>query len=178
MTDRIPLDDLTSDQYDQLCDDVKRFRLMVSEYGTGASALAEKLRWVRDLANLWLKRTDQLRRGGELLSDVLDRPASGTALPASTAPLAAGLPLVRGRCPACGRASLFLGSGGHATCSIIDCPDPCAADKMLHGELQIPGSRPATPAALTPGPCPACRRADQAGLAPTEQHRDCLKEQP
>ncbi|MEV6014704.1 hypothetical protein [Streptomyces sp. NPDC051997] len=29
-----------------------------------------------------------------------------------------------------------------------------------------------------PGPCPACRRADQAGLAPAEQHRDCVKEQP
>jgi hypothetical protein len=27
------------------------------------------------------------------------------------------------------------------------------------------------------GPCPACRRADQAGLAPTEQHDDCAKEQ-
>lgn len=33
------------------------------------------------------------------------------------------------------------------------------------------------PARTTPnnptGPCPACRRADQAGLAPDEQHPDC-----
>jgi hypothetical protein len=28
-----------------------------------------------------------------------------------------------------------------------------------------------------PVPCPACRRADQAGLAPAEQHDDCTKEQ-
>lgn len=28
-----------------------------------------------------------------------------------------------------------------------------------------------------PVPCPACRRADQAGLAPSEQHDDCAKEQ-
>jgi hypothetical protein len=28
-----------------------------------------------------------------------------------------------------------------------------------------------------PVPCPACRRADQAGLAPDEQHDDCTKEQ-
>ncbi|KAB1979245.1 hypothetical protein [Streptomyces triticiradicis] len=26
-------------------------------------------------------------------------------------------------------------------------------------------------------PCPACRRADQAGLAASEQHDDCAKEQ-
>ncbi|MFB7440218.1 hypothetical protein ACFC01_17975 [Streptomyces mirabilis] len=60
--------------------------------------------------------------------------AHGSAgVPASTAPLAAGLPLVRGNCPACGRASLFLGDGGYVTCSIIDCPNPSAADDMLHG---------------------------------------------
>jgi hypothetical protein len=28
-----------------------------------------------------------------------------------------------------------------------------------------------------PGPCPACRRAPQAGLDTTEQHPDCVKEQ-
>lgn len=32
--------------------------------------------------------------------------------------------------------------------------------------------------APAPGPCPACRRADQAGLAPTEQHDDCAQQQP
>ncbi|MFJ6363414.1 hypothetical protein ACIQIE_19820 [Streptomyces globisporus] len=40
---------------------------------------------------------------------------------------------VQGRCPACGAASLFLGEGGHVTCARIECPNPCAADDMLHG---------------------------------------------
>ncbi|MFB7707941.1 hypothetical protein [Streptomyces sp. NPDC056105] len=52
----------------------------------------------------------------------------------SSAPLAAGLPHVAGRCPACQRGGLFLGDGGHVTCSQADCPDPCAADKLLRGE--------------------------------------------
>lgn len=47
---------------------------------------------------------------------------------------AANHPLVQGRCPACRGASLFLGSGGYVTCARLDCPDPCAADKLLHGE--------------------------------------------
>jgi hypothetical protein len=45
---------------------------------------------------------------------------------------------VQGRCPACRRASLFLGSGGHVTCARLDCPDPCAADKLLHGDQPAP----------------------------------------
>lgn len=53
------------------------------------------------------------------------------ALPASTAPLAAGLPLVRGNCPACKHASLFLGTGGYVTCSNADCPEPDAATTIL-----------------------------------------------
>ncbi|WP_329390296.1 hypothetical protein [Streptomyces sp. NBC_01716] len=41
---------------------------------------------------------------------------------------------VQGRCPACGGSCLFLGEGGHVTCSRLDCPDPTAADDLLHGE--------------------------------------------
>ncbi len=51
--------------------------------------------------------------------------------PASTAPLAAGLPLVQGRCPACGTKGLFLGDGGYITCSLIDCPQPDAATEVI-----------------------------------------------
>ncbi|MFD5814380.1 hypothetical protein [Streptomyces sp. NPDC127038] len=51
--------------------------------------------------------------------------------PASTAPLAAGLPQVQGHCPACGRASLFLGFGGHVTCATSDCRNPASADEVL-----------------------------------------------
>jgi hypothetical protein len=64
-----------------------------------------------------------------------------TDLPASTAPAAAGYLLVQGRCPACRGSSLFLGSGGYLTCSRLDCPNPSAADDVLHrtapaGELR------------------------------------------
>ncbi|MFE2563103.1 hypothetical protein [Streptomyces mirabilis] len=51
--------------------------------------------------------------------------------PSSTAPLAAGLPLVKGNCPACQRSELFLGSGGYVTCSNADCPEPDAATTVL-----------------------------------------------
>ncbi|MFE3678705.1 hypothetical protein [Streptomyces griseus] len=43
------------------------------------------------------------------------------------------MPDVAGSCPACGAASLFLGEGGHVTCARIECPNPCAADDLLHG---------------------------------------------
>jgi len=45
----------------------------------------------------------------------------------------AGMPLVAGRCPACRGASLYLGAGGHVTCARESCPDPTAADDLLHG---------------------------------------------
>jgi hypothetical protein len=38
---------------------------------------------------------------------------------------------VVGTCPACRNTTLFLGKGGHVTCSWHQCPDPCAADKRL-----------------------------------------------
>lgn len=41
-------------------------------------------------------------------------------------------PTVQGYCPACQGTSLFLGDGGHVTCARIDCPNPCAADDLLH----------------------------------------------
>ncbi|WP_318201091.1 hypothetical protein [Streptomyces sp. SCL15-4] len=53
------------------------------------------------------------------------------AVPPSTAPLASGLPLVKGNCPACRRASLFLGTGGYPTCSNHECPEPDAATTVL-----------------------------------------------
>ena len=41
---------------------------------------------------------------------------------------------VVGRCPmGCG-ATLFLGSGGHVTCSWEHCPDPGAADDLLRSQ--------------------------------------------
>ncbi|MET7437007.1 DUF6085 family protein [Streptomyces sp. NPDC005496] len=109
--------------------------------------------------------------------------------PASTAPLAAGLPQVQGRCPACGRASLFLGHGGHVTCSIIDCPNPSAADDLLHGEQPATAATQATDhdneggppvqcwhtEADTPCDSTVCRQPERLaagdyGTDPREQH--------
>lgn len=56
-------------------------------------------------------------------------------------------PSIQGRCPACRGDSLFIGSGGYVTCSRIDCPNPSAADQLLHGEQ----------------PTPAATRADTCG---------------
>lgn len=41
---------------------------------------------------------------------------------------------VAGRCPACRGSSLFLGTGGHVTCSRLECPDPTQPDRILCGE--------------------------------------------
>lgn len=46
---------------------------------------------------------------------------------------------VKGRCPACGKAALFLAADGYVTCSISDCPDPAAPDALLHGWSDLEG---------------------------------------
>lgn len=38
---------------------------------------------------------------------------------------------IRGHCPACGWASLFVGEGGYLTCSRLECPQPDAAHRIL-----------------------------------------------
>jgi hypothetical protein len=48
-------------------------------------------------------------------------------------------PRVRGRCPSCQASdTLFLGSGGYVTCSVLGCKDPGAAHDMLAGETPVP----------------------------------------
>lgn len=68
-----------------------------------------------------------------------EEPDVGAQQPASTAPLAAGLPLVQGACPACHSASLFLGNGGYVTCSQAACPEPDAATTVLEREADAAG---------------------------------------
>lgn len=42
--------------------------------------------------------------------------------------------IVAGYCPmGCGQ-TLFLGAGGHVTCSLIGCPRPTAVDELLHDQ--------------------------------------------
>lgn len=40
-------------------------------------------------------------------------------------------PRVRGRCPSCGSETLFLGSNGYVTCSVLGCKEPGAATDLL-----------------------------------------------
>lgn len=42
-----------------------------------------------------------------------------------------GYPKVQGRCPSCHSDSLFLGSGGFVTCSVLGCKAPGAATDAL-----------------------------------------------
>lgn len=43
------------------------------------------------------------------------------------------------RCPSCGCQTLFIGTGGHLTCSLIDCQCPSVASKIA--ELQAKAHR-------------------------------------
>ena len=54
-------------------------------------------------------------------------------LDAHPARCAAWMPVVKGKCPACGMASLFLAAGGYVTCASLSCKDPCAAGELLLG---------------------------------------------
>jgi hypothetical protein len=83
-------------------------------------------------------------------ADLLRRMAAEAQQPTSTAPLAANLPLVKGRCPACNGASLFLGDGGYVTCSRIDCPEPDAASTAL----EQPADEAQQPETQAVGDCP------------------------
>jgi hypothetical protein len=57
------------------------------------------------------------------------------------------------------------------------CPASGEMESDCHGGFDQCCDRPDLhrPTAET-GPCPACRRADQAGLAPNELHPECVKE--
>jgi hypothetical protein len=62
--------------------------------------------------------------------------------PPQTAP--GGFPDVQGHCPACGGASLFVGSGGYITCRRIECPEPDAATTLLERNPRTTPDNPAT----------------------------------
>ena len=50
-------------------------------------------------------------------------------------------PSIQGRCPACKSETLFIGTGGWITCSLIGCPNPSAADELLHRSAPTVGLR-------------------------------------
>lgn len=57
-----------------------------------------------------------------------------TGLHAHPSRTSAHMPYVPGFCPACGHKSLFAGSGGYITCSVIECPNPTAVSDALADE--------------------------------------------
>ena len=56
-----------------------------------------------------------------------------------------GFPKVAGKCPACGSASLFLAVGGHVTCSVIGCPNPCEVADLLTAEQRNTSAQEKSP---------------------------------
>ncbi|ARX81574.1 hypothetical protein SMD44_00972 [Streptomyces alboflavus] len=102
-----------------------------------------------------------------------EQQGAAPSAPASPAPLAARLPLVQGRCPACGTAGLFLGDGGYVTCSVRECPEPDAASTVL--ERQAAAAQPPADRDLRGRIAQALVRYDwNAGLSgrdtPSEHH--------
>jgi hypothetical protein len=75
-------------------------------------------------------------------------PVTTTGLTAHPARPAAGYPIVQGRCPACGAASLFLASGGFVTCASLRCPNPTQASYLLHALDPMTGPHTAEEKAL------------------------------
>jgi hypothetical protein len=139
MTDRIPLDDMTSDQLDHLYNDLAWAEAEAASADASASSHADRANTAEaTLARVHAYAVHAIDAGdtgpgptlGRLLLQLLD---GDTAATEATRP------------------ATWLTVGTHD----LSTPTP---------------DRP-------PGPCPACRRADQAGLAPDEQHDDCTKEQ-
>lgn len=66
-------------------------------------------------------------------SSIEPLPPREGSVPTTTIATVTRFEKVAGRCPmGCGE-TLFLGTGGHVTCSLVGCPDPCAADDLLDG---------------------------------------------
>jgi hypothetical protein len=74
-----------------------------------------------------------VQASGVTLDEPTGERTAGTPVVTHASGPGQGMPLVAGYCPACRGSSLFLGVGGHATCARLDCPDPSAADDLLHG---------------------------------------------
>lgn len=96
-----------------------------------------------DIATRLADRDDHEPDGGHWRGLTADATTvSGAWHPSAGLPMAfhavvvAGPPdmtVVAGQCPACG-GTLYLGAGGHVICPRLACPDPVAADRLLHGE--------------------------------------------
>lgn len=86
--------------------------------------------------------TAENEQWGERLTEKLTDFRALLAATESSSPTEEGVPMsdrnprVQGRCPACQLESLFLGDGGHLTCSNLECPMP---DTMLAYKIRETG---------------------------------------
>lgn len=78
---------------------------------------------------------------------------------------------VQGRCPACHRNTLFLGNGGHVTCSRLECPNPCAADELLHEAAAAEAYERAINTPPSAEACAAIRKRLESGDLPRRKAR-------
>lgn len=62
-------------------------------------------------------------------------------------------------------------------CPLCGCRDSTPPQRTLDNGVQQLGEQLDRQASTRATPCPACSRADQAGLAPAEQHPACVSEE-
>jgi hypothetical protein len=175
VTERIPLDDLTSDKYDELCNDLDRYEEVQGEMNeTAINLTRQAARAEATLAQVRNLRDDlRATTGARWIAVALDNILNPTTPPPVSGPtcpradrLATALREVLARLYALTRAD---GSViGYQTVN----PITPAVYERWQAILNPPASAP-----TTTGPCPACRRAPQAGLDTSEQHPDCTTPQ-
>jgi hypothetical protein len=144
MTERIPLDDMTSDQLDQLHADLDRYEEVLAELN---DTLVHRAKHSAHTETV-------LREVLALFTPLATMRDTGTVMAYSSDEVVDAHRMTRWR-------------------AALDAPKeqpgpavPAPASWLTAGtrDLNIPAP---------PVPCPACARAGQAGLAPTEQHPGC-----
>jgi hypothetical protein len=162
MTDRIPLDDMTSDQLDQLYYRLDQARDAVALHRQGLLTTAELYAVIEaDAAPVPPAPEPDPAVAQEAIRQ-MDADPHG---------LEAGMIVKAYRDH--GAEKWVFRCWGTDTCDgalSLDHYSQQSAERAR--DRHVAEQHPAEPV-----PCPACRRADQAGLAPGELHHDCAKEQ-
>jgi hypothetical protein len=171
VTNRIPLDDMTSDQLDQLHDQLDRVRALRDDLRgiTGARWIADMLDKILDPAapvpTAARPQCGNACSEGHTHGFRCEQP--GPAATEATEPHT-GLVVQPYRNDR-GQSAWVFRCWGTDTCDgylSLDHRSPQSAERARDRHLAEDHSTP-------PAPCPACARAGQAGLDPTEQHPDC-----
>ncbi|SFD13463.1 DUF6085 family protein [Streptomyces aidingensis] len=111
---------------------IPELRAALAQHGRPAGGLDYLVGRLLRAADAWERRFPDAVRTATVADAVRAMAEAALARRDTTDPS----PDVQGRCPACGKPSLFLGAGGHVTCRRLDCPNPSAADDLLHAGPQ------------------------------------------